>query len=117
MRLEQTATDTAILEELGKRLARRRLDLNLTQAELAHEAGVSKRTVERIEGGHSAQMASWLRVLRVLRMVDALEAAFPEPRPSPIELLEHKGKPRQRAARRSSKSQHAGEWKWGDEEG
>ncbi len=37
--------------EFGQRLARRRLDLDLTQAQSADEAGVGKRTVERIEAG------------------------------------------------------------------
>ena len=41
----KTMTDDAVLEEFGRRLARRRLNLQLTQAKLAEQAGVSKRTV------------------------------------------------------------------------
>mgnify|MGYP000461714881 CR=1 FL=1 len=48
-------------------------DSPLTQADLAHEAGVSKRTVERIEAGASAQMASLIRIFRVLDLMPALD--------------------------------------------
>ncbi len=39
---------------LGKRIAKHRLDRNDTQAELAKEAGVSKRPLIRMESGGSA---------------------------------------------------------------
>ena len=51
--LKQT-TDEAVLSELGGRLARVRLARNFTQAGLARQAGVSKRTVERLESGSVA---------------------------------------------------------------
>src|SRR5256885_5069911 len=64
MKLTTEMTDAAVLEELGARLHRRRIDADLTQAQLAEEAGVSKRTVERIEAGHSTDLAMLIRVLR-----------------------------------------------------
>ena len=51
MKITKQATDEVILGELGGRLAKIRLDRNLTQAQLATQAGVSKRTVERLEAG------------------------------------------------------------------
>jgi len=47
--ITKQATDDSVLAELGGRLARIRLDRNLTQAQLAEQAGVSKRTIERLE--------------------------------------------------------------------
>ena len=41
MKISNTMTDEAILVELGTRLARRRLDLQLTQAAVAEKAGVA----------------------------------------------------------------------------
>ena len=58
MKISTLLADEAILTEMGARIARRRLDLQLTQAELAEQAGVAKRTLERIEAGASAQMSS-----------------------------------------------------------
>ena len=66
MRITSELTDTAVLHEIGDRLERRRIDAGLTQAQLAEEAGISKRTVERIEAGHSTDFVMLLRVLRVL---------------------------------------------------
>ena len=40
MKLNNTLTDSAVLEELGKRLARARIAALLTQAELANRAAV-----------------------------------------------------------------------------
>ena len=69
MPLTDTTPDPAALAELGRRLARQRLDRNLSQDDLAREAGVSKRTLHRMEHGHSAQMTNWIRVLRALGLL------------------------------------------------
>ena len=49
MKIDKQLTPEAVLEELGRRLARRRLDLGMTQADAAEQAGLGKRTVERTE--------------------------------------------------------------------
>ncbi|HEY1716698.1 MAG TPA: helix-turn-helix transcriptional regulator, partial [Verrucomicrobiae bacterium] len=51
MKLTKQATDETVLAELGGRLTRIRLERNLTQLQLAKEAGVSKNTVQRLEAG------------------------------------------------------------------
>ena len=108
-------SDEAILQELGQRLARRRVELNLTQAQLAEQAGVGKRTVERIEAGESTQLSTLIRIFRVLGLLDALDAMIPEPGPSPLDLLKLKGKERQRASSKKRGEQAEEGWSWGDE--
>ena len=49
MKIEPQLTDEAVLQELGGRLTQSRIGHNLTQAALAEQAGVSKRTIERLE--------------------------------------------------------------------
>jgi putative transcriptional regulator len=78
-------TDEAVLEQLGERLSRYRLDRNLTQAEVATEAGVHKNTVFRLEAGGSTQTKNLVRVLRALGLLDRLDAIVPEPVPSPTQ--------------------------------
>ena len=68
MPFENLNTDEYLLAELGERLARQRLDMGVTQADLAFEAGISKRTLERIEAGETVQFTSIIRVLRALRI-------------------------------------------------
>src|SRR5437763_13490631 len=63
MKLTSELTDEALLRELGARLERRRIDANLTQAQLALEAGISKRTLERIETGDSTDFVKLIREL------------------------------------------------------
>src|SRR5580704_19045187 len=90
--------DETVLAELGRRLARTRLERNISQQGLAAEAGVSKRTVERIEAGDETRLTSVVRVLRVLGLLDQLDRLVPEPLPSPLERLKRHGRARQRAA-------------------
>ncbi len=115
MKIEKTQSDEAVLQELGKRITRRRIDLQLTQAALAVESGLSKRTVERVEAGSTAQMSSIIRILRVLDLMDGLNNLIPEAVPRPLELLKLKGKERQRASSKRRGKHSAGKWSWKDD--
>jgi transcriptional regulator with XRE-family HTH domain len=115
MKLTQLEPDTAILEEVGERLARRRIDLGLTQAALAEQAGLGKRTVERIESGESAQLVSLVRILRVLELVSRLDLLVPELGPRPMDQLRRKGKERRRASSRHQTKKDPQPWSWDDE--
>ena len=98
MRLDALHTDSLILAELGRRLARCRLNAGVTQSALAFEAGISKRTLVRIEAGESVQLTNFLRLLRALGLVENLEALVPPDEPGPMDLLRMRGKRRQRAS-------------------
>lgn len=116
MKFSNQATDEAILGELGGRLARTRLDRNLTQSQVAAQAGVSKNTVQRLESGSVAtQLSSFIRVCRVLDLVGRLDLWVPEPVPSPIEQLKLQGRKRRRASARRRTSAAPRKWQWGDE--
>lgn len=117
MKITTQLTDDVILAELGHRLAQVRLERNLTQAQLALEAGVSKRTIERLEKGSAAtQLSSIIRLCRVLDLLERLELLVPEPVPSPMAQLQLRGKQRQRASRARFNAVHEepGEWTWDD---
>lgn len=90
-------SDTAALEVLGSRLAAVRLKRNLTQTALSREAGVSRATVERLERGVGADLKLLMRVLRALNLLDGFLAGIPADEPSPMALLQARGKKRQRA--------------------
>jgi len=115
MKITKTLSDDAILAEIGTRIAQCRVDLQLTQAALANEAGLAKRTVERIEAGASAQMSSVIRVLRVLDRLPGLDQLVPEAGPRPMSLLKRKGKARQRASTRTRPARSRHPWTWDDE--
>ena len=111
MSIENDMSDTAALEALGQRIARYRLNRNMTQAALAREAGISLPTVQRLEGGHSTQATNLIRVLRALQLLENLDGLVPEPAISPLQQARMQGKTRQRAS--SPRSQkHATPWTW-----
>jgi transcriptional regulator with XRE-family HTH domain len=118
MRITNELSDMAVLQEIGQRTERRRIDAALTQAQLAEEAGISKRTVERIEAGHSTDFAMLLRVLRVLKLLEALDQLVPDLPQSPLTLLKGRGRARKRvghprrAASSTAASKPAAPWKW-----
>ncbi|HTT06565.1 MAG TPA: helix-turn-helix domain-containing protein [Steroidobacteraceae bacterium] len=118
MKITSELTDAAVLQEIGARLGRRRIDAGLTQARLAEEAGVSKRTVERLEAGESTDCVMLLRVLRALKLLEGLEQLLPDRPQSPLALLGRRGRVRKRVAgsRRQSTevspSEPPAPWKW-----
>ena len=108
-------SDDAALQALGRRLARHRLNRNLTQAALADQAGVSTPTVQRIERGQSSQATNLIRILRALGLLDNLDSLVPEPALSPVQQVRMRGRTRQRASSRTSEREAPADWSWGDE--
>ena len=108
-------TDEAVLAELGDRFSRLRLQRNLTQAQLAREAGVSKRTLIRLESGESIQVTNLIRVVRALGLLGNLDAFVPPPLSSPIAQLRSRKKERRRASPGVTKSGPPPQWIWGDD--
>ena len=96
MNITSDLTDAAVLRALGSRLERQRIDANLTQAALAEQAGVAKRTLERIEAGLGCELSTLVRLLRALDLSAGFDRLIPELPPSPIAQLKLKGKQRRR---------------------
>ena len=68
--IHRLMSDEALLQELGQRIARLRLEGTLTQAQLAEQAGISKPTLEHLEAGAAAtQLSLFLRVLGQLELL------------------------------------------------
>jgi transcriptional regulator with XRE-family HTH domain len=117
MKIEHAISDEAVLSEIGSRLATVRLSRNQTQAQLAAEAGISLRTLSRLESGEVAtQLSGFVRVCRALDLLGGINNFVPEPAPSPLAMLKLHGRSRKRA----STSGRAGRlttkaWTWGDQ--
>jgi transcriptional regulator with XRE-family HTH domain len=111
MKINEILTDDVVLAEVGQRLAQRRISLEMTQARLADEAGVSKRTVERFENGESAQFLSVIRMLRALDLLPNLDVMIPAVTASPLDAVKRGGRVRQRASSPRRKARNA-DWEW-----
>lgn len=119
MRITAELSDPAILQTLGERVERHRIEARLTQAELAEEAGIGKRTLERVEAGQGAELVTLIRVLRALKLIDGFDRLVPELPPSPIAQLERGGKQRRRVSHRRRGGARKGSgpakpWTWAE---
>lgn len=101
--------------DLGARIARIRLSRNLTQANLALEAGASVRSIKRLEAGENISLDTFIRVLMALDMEDHLRTILPDPDVRPVERIRREGHERQRARGRSAVTK-ATDWAWGEED-
>jgi transcriptional regulator with XRE-family HTH domain len=95
--LKNNPADAAVLQLLGERISGYRLNKNLTQAQLAEDAGVSSSTLNRMESGSSAQRNNSVRELRALHLLENISLLISKPATSPIQQVKLAGKTRQRA--------------------
>jgi transcriptional regulator with XRE-family HTH domain len=96
----EALSNQEILRKLGRNLRLRRLSQNMTQVELAAQGGVDPGVLRKIEAGKGYTISAFIGVMRALRLLDDLVAAIPEPGPSPIDMLKHRGHERERATGR-----------------
>lgn len=109
MKIDHLTPDDTILTEFARRLRQVRKQSGYSQAELAKNAGIGVATLRRIEDGQDAQIVSWLKILRALSMVNAIDHLLPETFVSPrAEALAKKKKGK-------GKKPPTPGMKWGDE--
>ena len=105
------------LRQLSARLVRHRLNRDLSQSDLARRAGISLRTLARLEAGEPVQLGSFLRVLLALDLGERLEQLVPDVPESPIQQLERAGAARRRASRRRTDPESGRvSWTWGKDQ-
>jgi len=115
MNIRPEFSDELVLQEVGARLARTRLERNLTQAKLADTAGISKRTLERLESGAaSTQLTTFIRVCRALGLLQRFDTFLPKPIASPVEELRLHGRKRKRASGTRVEKTVNKKWTWGE---
>ena len=106
-------TVEAVEAELATRIRKQRLAANITQEELAVQAGLSARTIANLEQGQGVRLDCFIRVLQVLGLQSNLDLVVPCVEHRPAEYLEQTPQ-RKRASGRKSNPDTS--WKWGDEQ-
>lgn len=100
----------AMAEELGSRLKQARLNLDLTQAEVAQRAGISRKAVLNAEKGQ-AQLETFITIMAALHLTGQLDLFLPKQPLSPLQLAKLQGKRRQRASwQRKKQDEVTPEW-------
>jgi transcriptional regulator with XRE-family HTH domain len=116
MKIDSKMTDEALLSLVGERLAGLRLARNLTQQQLAEQAGLGLRTLQRLELGAAAtQLSGFVRVCRALGLLEGFDLFVPELVPGPMEQLKRQSRKRLRASGSKAAPAKPKNWKWGDQ--
>ena len=103
----------ALMRNLGNRLEKLRLSQNQRQEDVAREAGISRITVGKLEGGEGGSLETFLRVMRALGLGDRLLDLIPDASISPMQVRADRITQRQRA-RRPNPDKAGAPWTWGD---
>ena len=103
----------ALMRDLGNRLEKFRLSQNLRQEDVAREAGISRITVGKLEGGEGVSLETFLRVMRALGLSDRILNMVPDASISPMQVKTDGTSQRQRA-RRADPDKASAPWTWGD---
>ena len=107
------ATSEQIEKALGDRIEQIRLSRNITQQMLADEAGISLRTIRRLEKGEGTSLDTFIRVLIAFGIQENLKNILPDPNARPLERVGNLGSERKRA-RPSESDESDIPWSWGD---
>jgi transcriptional regulator with XRE-family HTH domain len=110
------ATSEQLEAALCKKLEHIRLARNITQVDLADQAGVSLRTIRRLEKGQGVSLDTFIRVLIALGIQQNLQTLLPDPSIRPIDRVNMGGTERKRASSRKTSLEKT-PWVWGDESG
>ncbi len=113
-------SDKSSLQEIGRRLARIRLNQNLTQEDVCQAADISRRTLSRLENGNNVDVISFLGVLKALGLISHFTDLVPLEDVSPIQLIDTQEKGRRRASRNTNattkRAKKVKEWQWPEQE-
>ena len=90
--------DSSILELVGARVRRERLNQNRTQDDISMSAGVALNVIKNLESGQGCTLSSFVRILRSLGQLEHLDLLLPDPGVSPIQLARAAGRQRREAS-------------------
>ena len=113
MKINSENNNSTVLRELGARIKRNRIDMQLSQQDFAAKAGISTRTLSAAENGEDIRLSSLLRILRTLNCLENLDLLLPELAFDP-ESYRTLGRERKRISK-SNKNRNKIKWKWEDE--
>ncbi|MGF6282201.1 DNA-binding Xre family transcriptional regulator [Pseudomonas frederiksbergensis] len=89
-------TDDAIASAIGARLQELRLKRNLSQEQVAEEAGISRQTLINLMHGKGT-MVNLVAVLRAIGELERVASLIQQVQPSPLQVIKMAGSKRVRA--------------------
>lgn len=89
--------DKALSEVIGSFIKHHRLKQQMTQTQVAEAAGISRSTLSLLERGEPVNLMSLIQVLRVLGLLNIMDAFEVKEEISPLAYAKLKKKQKQRA--------------------
>ncbi len=116
MKINYYSSTSEVLLEIGRRVKSSRIDMSITQREMAEITNLSVRTISNFETGKDVSFSTVIEVLRVLGQLQSLDIMIPEQMIRPTQVMAL-GKERERvSSKRSEKKSTSSDWRWGDEQ-
>ena len=110
MRITGIESNKEIIEEIGKRIKRQRINIGMTQQELANKTGLSLRTITNIECGNDSKLSAIISILRALNILGNIDLLLEEEIIRPSDYYNLK-KPRERASKKKNIKNTNWEWR------
>ncbi|MBV6510775.1 MAG: hypothetical protein FMNOHCHN_00252 [Ignavibacteriaceae bacterium] len=92
-------TDDALMEQIGSFVKHHRLEQNISQADLAEKAAISRSTLSLLESGKTVTLAILIRILRALGLLHVMDTFAIDKKISPLALARMEQKKRNRAGK------------------
>ena len=97
-------SDVELINIIGKKIKRIRLNLNITRTNLGVITGVHEKTIGDLETGKNITMLTLISILRGLKSLELLEQFFKEEPVSPLLIAKTEYKIQKRASSKPRKS-------------
>lgn len=114
MMREPILTSYSGIAMLSARLRNYRIDLEMTQQELALNSGVSLRSIQNFENGKDIQLGNYIKLMIALGLADNLSLLIPDVTTRPSAYLQP-DRPRQRVRKSKGVAESTAAFHWGDE--
>ena len=107
-----------VIAQYARRIKQARIARGWTQSDLAKEAGVSAKSISRIESGMSSDLKTYLLILEALKLLERVSAVL-KPQLNPLLLAEEEKRGKERKRFRKSKnnnsSKNSRDFQWGED--
>ncbi|MBZ0200457.1 MAG: helix-turn-helix domain-containing protein [Ignavibacteriaceae bacterium] len=94
----EAMSDKSLMETIGNFIQSHRLNQNISQYQVAANAGISRSTLSLLERGEKVRIDSLIQVLRVLNLLYIMDVFKIQEELSPIEYAKLKKKERKQAS-------------------
>ncbi len=112
MKITGYENENLILKELGERIKKYRISMNMTQSELVKKSGVSLSTLVRIENGEDTKLSNLIKIMLVLNISENIDMLIPEEKSDYKAIFEEK-KSRKRVRKKNIGKNS--DWVWGED--